>query len=349
MTGSNFGDHSARLRFAEIDGQTIKTLAAVWKKIEPSAPAIVDEFYDDTVSIAHLKPLIGNRLGYLKTSQLEHWKRLFTGGFNEDYAAGVRRVGRIHNQIELPLDWYVAGYQRVLSRFVDVILKSHRFLSAQARAEVRAINSAMFFDMELGLGAYMEARVEGEKARAERMAAAVSEFDQMARESVQAVSNAIDHLNEKAASLQANSQESASISTQVSGYAETTAHNVQASAAATEELISSIHDIGGQATHSADIARKARQDAERTNKSVQGLADAAHKIGSIIEIINDIAGQTNLLALNATIEAARAGEAGKGFIVVANEVKDLARSTANAGSGRYVAQIARRGRAAEGH
>jgi methyl-accepting chemotaxis protein len=47
-------------------------------------------------------------------------------------------------------------------------------------------------------------------------------------------------------------------------------------------------------------------------------------------VIASIAAQTNLLALNASIEAARAGASGRGFAVVANEVKELAKETAQA-------------------
>ena len=63
---------------------------------------------------------------------------------------------------------------------------------------------------------------------------------------------------------------------------------------------------------------------------VSSLGESSAKIGHVLKAITTIAQQTNLLALNATIEAARAGSAGKGFAVVANEVKELAKETAEA-------------------
>jgi methyl-accepting chemotaxis protein len=70
--------------------------------------------------------------------------------------------------------------------------------------------------------------------------------------------------------------------------------------------------------------------ADHASEKMNALGGAANAISKVTEVITEISEQTNLLALNATIEAARAGEAGKGFAVVANEIKGLARQTAEA-------------------
>jgi methyl-accepting chemotaxis protein len=97
-----------------------------------------------------------------------------------------------------------------------------------------------------------------------------------------------------------------------------------------DQMSHTISEIAGHANRSVMQAEKTSEAVEYTAQSVKKLDESSCEIEKVVELIRRLAAQTNLLALNATIESARAGEAGRGFAVVANEVKELAKQTAEA-------------------
>ena len=97
-----------------------------------------------------------------------------------------------------------------------------------------------------------------------------------------------------------------------------------------EEISASLAKIGINTTRGTKVTLSATRKADESTAIIKDLSLSAREVNEIVVLIKGIADQTHLLSLNAAIEAAGAGEAGKGFTVVANEVKELSRSTAAA-------------------
>ncbi len=106
--------------------------------------------------------------------------------------------------------------------------------------------------------------------------------------------------------------------------------SVNVIATSADEMTATINEIAENSEKARRISVKAVDQTKISSEKVDKLGIAAKEVSKITEVITEISEQTNLLALNATIEAARAGEAGKGFAVVANEIKELAKQTADA-------------------
>ena len=139
-----------------------------------------------------------------------------------------------------------------------------------------------------------------------------------------------EEMNAQATTVAAAGEQLSTNVTMIAAAAEEMSSSANSVATATEEMSTSINEVAKNCETESRIAQQANAQAKQAAEVMAKLGESAAKIGKVVEVINTIADQTNLLALNATIEAASAGDAGKGFAVVANEVKELAKQSAQA-------------------
>lgn len=330
--------------------------------IEKYAPAALTILYDHIRKDPFAATLLPTEEARKKAAaaQLNHWKALFAGPYDEKARQRSVNIGRVHAKIGLNTDYYIGAYSLVLQHLTRSILNGGAVGLVPARSKsglLVTLTHIAMTDMRMALSAYFEAENASRATVITEMDKALtaissgdlrhgidhlpSGYEKLAQDfhtmrfgvsnvliqvtdSSENVQNGASEINVAAADLARRTEHHASVIGTTSEVMANVRNGIQMTASSARVVHDLVRNANAQARDGGTVVDAAVEAMDKIKASSQQIA-------SITDVIESIAFQTNLLALNAGVEAARAGESGKGFAVVANEVRALAhRTTASA-------------------
>ena len=297
------------LRFTDADIAVLRSLAPWAKRV---APTIARQFYDHQFSHSGTRaffeahaakrgmPLAALRQ-HLEAAQSGYLQQIFDEaasgrGFGTEYFERRLKVGRLHNQIDLPLKWYVGAYVVYQDLFRSHLARSFFFRpSYRARAEraifavfnydTQAIMDAFFFDYlasaGVDLAAVKVARPEHDLSEhAPEMKALLVETLTETSKTSSVLADISDKLRGSLGQVNSALQQ---VATAMQGLASGANSASQASvdgSAAMAELSGSLDDVSSGANRIANLVQAAVSTSGAMAQSVDTVASRADAVAA---------------------------------------------------------------------
>ncbi len=358
-----------RKEFLQFAPHEIEVLRRVGEWAERTVPQIVREFYDFQFAFSETRRFFeqyaqkkGITLAQLRQglerAQAQYLLAIFNeaksgGDFGVEFFQNRLWIGFVHNDINLPMKWYLGSYAKHVELLKKYLLNNPEIEADIAQQAFQTLIKIFLYDIQAVVDSFIvmlmvDLGVDTQQVAISSTAHDITDhFHEIRSAFRDALDNTLDsghQITQVANDLLLVSQQAreavlqiATAIEQVARSASDQAELVSHTAGSVKDLTNNIYEISRGADIQAEAVFRANQLIEEVGNKIRFTAERVNemgrqsaRIGEMIEVINQIAFQTHLLALNAAIEAARAGEAGRGFAVVAKEVQQLAERSGQA-------------------
>ncbi len=150
-----------RLRFLNIDQNTISDLRIARDILEPAIDNMLDQFYSHLFTEPDLRELFVDQdvIDSARSAQRKHWmEALFSGKYDNAYFERTSQIGYAHARVGLSPNWYIGSYNQMLCQFIELITEKYTGKGKSATRLIQAVSKIIFLDMDLVMHCYLDAK-----------------------------------------------------------------------------------------------------------------------------------------------------------------------------------------------
>jgi len=127
------------------DAQDEQLLMQEGGRLLPYLPEVTERFYAELQQIPAAAPYIEGRLEALKATHLSWLKTIFSGPYDADFAAHMHRVGEVHVQVKLPVEFMASGTLLIKKHLVPILTQVYADDVVRMGQMMKAVNGITGF------------------------------------------------------------------------------------------------------------------------------------------------------------------------------------------------------------
>ena len=151
------------LQFGPEDEERLRKLAPL---AESYADEVIEAFYHHLLSFEEMRAFFPDDalLAHVKAKQKAYFIRLTQGNYDLNYVEERLRIGAVHEQIELPMRFYLSMYNFYLREVWKHLCEIDRIHPDEAMATFFSLMKLTFLDISLAILTYIDSRERTIKA-----------------------------------------------------------------------------------------------------------------------------------------------------------------------------------------